>query len=390
MIQDTTQNDNFRDAPIYNLYVYPTYTVKMKQRPSFKPSEEAIKKANEARANMREQSEKFFQETGQLPPVLSPKARRRLTNAVNWLVASAKTKRVYSKKTGAQFSFKVSFVTLTLPTVKHDLSDAVFKNKLLHTFISNARNKWGMHNFVWKVETQKNGNIHCHLTTDVYIQWHELRSTWNKILSSYGLIDSYREKHSKMTFEEYCKSYNYDNSKTTEQMRFAYDQGVKSGWTNPNTTDVHAVHKVKDIGAYLAKYFDKEEEGRRRISGRVWSCSYSLSSKNKLVVECYGTVAKGTASELLHPDIKQKEIIQTNKLTGSQRVVGVIYFHKLSQWGTVIKNELLQEFNRFRFAIRNNLPNDFLVFNTLPEVDEVNSAEGIIDLSIYQPIPIKN
>lgn len=376
----TAQREFLIDAPIYNLYVYPTYTVKIKQRPSFKPSPEALEKANQARKEQRELSKKFYEETETLPPVLSHKARRRLTNSVNWLVASAKTKRVFSKKTGSQYSFKVSFITLTLPTTDHNISDATFKNKMLHTFIANARNKWNMHNFVWKCETQKNGNIHCHLTTDVYIPWNELRLVWNRILDAHGLIKIYQEKHAKMSFDDYFKKYCSGSEQEKTALFKKYEQGVKSNWTNPNSTDVHAVHKVKDIGAYLAKYFDKEEAGRRRISGRVWSCSYSLSSKNKLVVESYGEIGKGTAAELMHPDIKQKEILQKDNLTGRERVAGVIYFHKLSHWGTIIKNELLAEFNKFRFAIRNNLPNSFVFLDEIPEVDNDTQANNFIGL----------
>lgn len=372
-------------APIYNLYVYPTYCVKMKQRDSFKPSKESIEKANEARKLYKLQSDQFFTEANTLPPVISAKAKRRLTNSVNWLISSAKTKTVFSKSTGKNYSFKVSFITLTLPCLDHGLSDAAFKNKLLHTFISNARNKWQMVNFVWKCEAQKNGNIHVHITTDVFINWQELRSTWNKILSTYGLIEIYCNKHKNMPFEEYNFLYNPSNDIDIETMRIRYEAGKKCNWTNPNTTDVHSVHKVKDIGAYLAKYFEKEEVGRRRIIGRVWSCSYSLSSKNKLVVEAVGSDVSNAASDLYHPDIKQKEIIQTNKLTGAQWVVGVIYFYKLSDWGKIIKNTLLAEYNAFRFSIRNNLPAGFLSNVIIAHTEQDFYNGNPIDLMHYQP-----
>lgn len=378
-------SDIREDAPIFNLYVYPTYCVKMRQRDSFKPSKESIEKANEARKLYKIQSEQFYQENNTLPPVLSAKAKRRLTNSVNWLIASAKSKTVFSKSSGKNYSFKVSFITLTLPCLGHNLSDSDFKNKLLHTFISNARNKWNMNNFVWKCEAQKNGNIHVHLTTDVFINWQDLRSTWNKILSNYGLIELYKEKHVNMSFDEYNFLYNNENKIDVNSMMQRYEAGKKCNWTNPNTTDVHSVHKVKDIGAYLAKYFEKEEEGRRRILGRVWSCSYSLSSKNKLVVEAVGSDVSNAASELYHPEIKQKEIIQTNKLTGVKRVVGVIYFYKISDWGRIIKNTLLSEFNAFRFSIRNNLPNGFLSNIIIAETEQDFYNGNPVDLSHYQP-----
>lgn len=346
---------------LYNIHVYPTYAVKIPYRSKRVVSSSTLDKANETRKAIREQNKKFFAETNQLPPVLSPKAISRLKNSINWLISSAKSKTVYSKSTGKSYTFKVNFITLTLPTTDHSISDHEFKSKLLHNFIASCRYRFKMFNFVWKVETQKNGNIHAHLTTDVFTDHRAVRSIWNKILSEHGVVQQYHEKHKNLSEDQYVSMYLNDDQSNSYQLRMAYRKGVESNWMNPNTTDVHAVHKVKDLGAYLAKYFSKNEENRRRIKGRVWSCSYSVSSKNKLILEEFSQLNPGYSTELNNPAVKSKEILVENKTTGSKYVAGCIFFFKLSDWGTILKGSLLKEFNDFRWKIRHNLTTTFIV-----------------------------
>lgn len=338
---------------VYDIHVYPTYAVQLSQKEKFKPSRESIAKAQETRL-LRIQAQKENSELNEeLPPVLSPKAKRKLINAVNWLIASAKTKRVFSKTTGKSYSFKLNFITLTLPTTDHEITDHFFKAKLLHNFLATANYKFGLSNYVWKVEAQANGNIHAHITTDVFMQWQDVRDTWNNILRKHGLLKSYQEKHSKMSKIHYVTEYAKGNLDLFKKLELAYEKGVSENWDNPNTTDVHAVHKVNDLGSYLAKYFSKEEEGRRRIKGRVWSCSKNLSSKNKLVVECTTDRHDDVLRTLCHDEIEVKELIQESKNGKSPFSFGLIYFFKHSHWGTVLKGSLFQAYNTHRLEIRN-------------------------------------
>lgn len=370
---------------LHTIHVYPTYAVKVPYRKNRTPNKSTLEKANETRKAIREQNQKFFAESGQLPPVLSPKAISRLKNSINWLIASAKTKNVYSKKSGKSFSFKVNFITLTLPSLDHGISDAHFKSKLLHNFINACRYQFQMFNFVWKVECQENGNIHAHLTTDVFTDHKKVRSIWNKILSDSGALDAYIKKHENLDFEQYCNLYNPLNDKDVIKLKQAFDYGVSSGWSNPNTTDVHAVHKVKDLGAYLAKYFGKNEEDRRRIKGRVWSCSYSLSSKNKLILEEFSQLDQGFSSELNKPEIKSKEIQVENKTTGKVYTAGCIYFFKISDWGKTLKSSLLEEFNNFRFRIRHNLTSTYWVDDEAEQFDPFSPNNLVLNLDSFCP-----
>lgn len=342
---------------VYDIHIYPTYAVQLPQREKFRPSAESIKRAQETRLLRIANRNESLEEGEVLPPVLSAKAKRKLINAVNWLISSAKTKKIFSKSSGKSYSFKLNFITLTLPTTNHDITDHFFKSKLLHNFLSTANYKFGLSNYVWKVECQENGNIHAHITTDVFMPWQDVRDTWNNILRKHGLLEDYTKKHSRMSKTEYITQYAKGNLDLFNKLGLAYEKGVEENWDNPNTTDVHAVHKVKDLGSYLAKYFSKEEEGRRRITGRVWSCSNNLSSKNKLVLECTTDQYDDVLQTLANPLIEAKELIQEGKDGKSPFSFGLIYFFKHTHWGTVIKGKLLDAYNAHRYAIRNSKSN---------------------------------
>lgn len=342
-------------APIHDLHIYPTYSVIVPQRDKSKMF--FSKKQIDNRKNLK---------TNNHSGVLSHKAARRLTNSINWLIASAKNKFIFDKETNKKFMFKLSFITLTLPTIDHGITDHFFKKTLLHGFINQCRYHFSMQNFVWKVEAQENGNIHAHFTTDVFIHHLDLRRIWNKILRTHGILEKYSNKFLNMSFSDYCKEVDPLQKVNIEVLKKRFSFGVSTCWSNPNTTDVHAVHKVNDLGAYLAKYMSKKEEDRRKIKGKLWGCSHSLSSQNKLILELHGSEDFHILSPFHQPDIDYKTIQVEDKLTKEKRTVGEIYFYSLNDWGTKIKGFLLDCYNEFRLSIRQNMDIDYrLQFNRL-------------------------
>lgn len=331
-------------SPILELHINPTYAVCFPQRTPgdyFRTSKQ-IKNEQNLRDNKPKEH-------------MSRKAVRRLTNSVNWLVASARQKWIYDKQTKKRFSFKVNFITLTLPTLDHSVTDHAFKSDLLHNFINTCRVAYGLKNYVWKVEAQANGNIHAHFTTDTFIHWRDVRRVWNRILQKKGIIDAYKSKHEKLTFEEYCTLYNPTGERSVLDLRRAFTHGVDTGWSDPNSSDIHSVHKVKDIAAYLAKYMSKSEDDRRTIKGRLWGCSYNLSESNKLVLEVQGSQDNDILNQLYKPQIRYKPIEAISSLTRLPFRVGEIFFYNLSDWGKVLQGSLLAKFNEHRFNIRHNI-----------------------------------
>jgi len=338
------------------IYIKPTYAVIMPT-----PNKSRGPLTDLQRENMRNL------ERNQHDGKLSQKSIRKLVNAVNWLVASAPKKWVFQKESGKRFSFRVNFVTLTLPTTDHDISDHHFKKIMLHAFINACRYRYDLKNFVWKVEAQANGNIHAHFTTDTYLPWRGVRDVWNRILAKNGLIDKYHDKHKDLSFQQYVNMYGDRDNVTTEDLRRRYQSGVDSNWRDPNSTDVHAVHKVKDIAAYLAKYMSKEEEERRKIKGRLWSCSYGLSQANGFSAIVEEELNSRDIEQLYNNGIEYHTIDVEDKITKEKRVIGTIFFFKLEDWKTKIRGRLSNLYHEVLFYLRNGMDLN-LLFNPPPEI----------------------
>lgn len=153
--------------------------------------------------------------------ILTQTARQRLISAVNLLVGTAKSKKLYSDDLKAWFNFRVNFVTLTLPSAQIH-SDKEIHQKVFKSFIR----YWSTRNpallYVYKAEVQDNGNLHYHLTTNSFIHHQKLRKMWNKACNLLGYVD-------------------------------------RSTANDPNSTDVHAVKGVKNLAAYLCKYVGKKD-----------------------------------------------------------------------------------------------------------------------------------
>lgn len=332
------------DPIIKELHVYPTYAVLSTQRRGFARKRSLAHRLNEI--NLRDNRTK-----GEL----SKKSQRKLSNAVNWLIASSKKQYVYDKQTDKRYAFRVNFITLTLPTTDHNISDHYFKSVMLHAFINAARYKFGLKNYVWKVETQANGNIHAHFTTDSFMHWQALRDCWNRILAKNGLLEVYQNKHKSLSFNNYLELYPPSKSRTIKQIRKAFDFGVSTNWSSPNTTDVHAVFKVNDLAGYIAKYLSKNDDDRRLIKGRLWSCSTNLSHKNKLSMELLSNADYEAIGDLLKPEVSFKEIFQKTALGVSRHPVAEVFFFKISDWGHILKGRLYDLYANHLAIIRNNL-----------------------------------
>lgn len=171
---------------------------------------------------------------------------KRLKRAIELIVAIAVPKPAINFKTGKTFKFKINFVTLTLPAPQGTTTDKQLKTQVLDVWIKSAKRRFKMQSYVWRAERQKNGNLHFHFCTDVYIPFDQLRDTWNDRLERLGFITAFELKH---------------------------------GHRHPNSTDVHSVQKVRDLAAYMVKYMTKLKKREQRIEGKVWDCSTNLKRK---------------------------------------------------------------------------------------------------------------
>lgn len=174
-------------------------------------------------------------------------AKKRLSKAISLLVQSSERKWVMNSVTGKQQYHQLSFITLTLPNVEAAKDAKYCHKELLQPLLRIMRNKYKMESYVWKCELQKNGSIHYHITTELFIPWYYLRQHWNALLNKNGLLEAFQ------------KQYGHDN---------------------PNSVDVHSVNKVNDLEAYLIKYISKEYQNDVKLAGKVWDCSKNLKAAN--------------------------------------------------------------------------------------------------------------
>ena len=186
---------------------------------------------------------------------ISKKANRRIRQAIDWLLYLSQDKTFYHNKFKKTYKFKVNFITLTLAAPQQH-SDQVIKKLVLQPFLDYGRKVWKIDKYVWRAEPQKNGNIHFHIVTDVYIPWVEIRNCWNRLQGKLGYISRYQNRFPGKT---------------------------------PNSTDVHSVRKIRNLSTYLAKYCAKESTGRP-IKGKQWGLSYKLSRLKSAVDVRYSDI----------------------------------------------------------------------------------------------------
>lgn len=208
--------------------------------------------------------------------LISQKAQGRINSAIDWLLAQSTVKRIYDKKTKKHFNFRANFLTFSLASPQiHD--DNLIKSKLLNTMLVHLRQKWGVKYYLWRAEAQANGNIHFHVICDKYIPWWELRHYWNKVQNNLGYVDQYTKKYINLNFNQYL-SFNPINDKySLSDRKKAYDAGCACGWTDPNSTDIHSVKHVKNLGGYIAKEVSKNSKGTmytalRLVDKRLMPC----------------------------------------------------------------------------------------------------------------------
>jgi hypothetical protein len=138
---------------------------------------------------------------------------------------------------------KMVFLTLTLSSNQTE-SDIEVKEKILKPFLRILREKYGVRNYVWKAESQKNGNIHFHMIIDKFIGKRDVQDSWNNCQNNLGYITKFFEKYSHY---------------------------------NAPSTRIEVVKDSKGVSKYIEKYISKNEH-YRRIEGAVWKGSQSVMS----------------------------------------------------------------------------------------------------------------
>lgn len=205
-------------------------------------------------------------------------ASKRMVKAISLLIESSEKKLILNPITGKRFNFKLSFITLTIPDLKHlEIKDA--HKLLLEPLLKWLRQTQGLKNYVWKLEVQKRGVIHWHLTTDCFVLHSDLRNKWNKLLSRSNLNTSYV---------------------------------AEKGHNNANSTDIHSIKNIRNLHAYLVKYFTKSEQNETGLKGKIWDCSKNLKKANYYETE----LTEDIEADIYDYALKQKlEIVMGDAFT---------------------------------------------------------------------------
>lgn len=213
--------------------------------------------------------------------------KKRIQRAIDIFLQVSPTRWIHNPVTDKKQKFKLSFITLTIS--RAEPVEAREGHKALKVFLQHFKKPWSkrkisepMKSYLWKAELQERGQLHYHLTTNVFLHFAEIRRVWNDIQHSRGWLDDYHAAFKK--------------------------------W-DANSTDVHAVHKIKDIGRYLTKYLCKQEFKVSpanpeagypalmepiRLNAKVWGCSEDLKGAKRFdavmdmmtwatIVDAYGS-----------------------------------------------------------------------------------------------------
>ena len=98
------------------------------------------------------------------------------------------------------------------------------------------------------------------------------------------------------------------------------------GHYNAPSTKIHAVRDVKDLAAEICKYMCKSDEQGQMIEGRLWGCSYDLSSAVGASVLIPATAQGFAAFEAMRETIHNRDVEIVDKVDGSKHYVATLFF----------------------------------------------------------------
>lgn len=222
---------------------------------------------------------------------ISEQARKTMLLKIQWLYFMAKSR--YKKSiTGKEIhNFKLNFITLTLASKQTHPTSQITK-ECFNQFMTEIRERYKIENYVWRLEFQKNGNVHYHIVTDTYTDFHIVQKIWNRCQEKLGYVTAYEKKHALMCLNDYVKAYSNNGEVPFETLRYRYAKGRSLNWRVPNSTDVKSVSSGKKISFYISKYFSKKENKNNACNPldtkenslglRLWFCSRSLSKVDRV------------------------------------------------------------------------------------------------------------
>lgn len=234
---------------------------------------------------------------------LSTASRRKMGKAVNWMASMSTIKRVTMPNSPKFLTFRLNFITLTLPS-KQQHSDATIKKECLDIFLQWLRDKHKVTKYVWRAELQGNGNVHYHIVTDTFVHHQSVRHVWNRTTNRLGYLDRFYEKF---------------------------------GHMKAPSTEIKAVKATKDIAIYISKYISKSDKSKdkdkqvkevsRIISGHLYGISRQLSSIKPAVINSSNSIYMSILKA-----IKRYKLEVIDLEFAKVYVINELIFRKLNMW----------------------------------------------------------
>lgn len=193
-----------------------------------------------------------FKESKTYTGMITESTVKRIRVAVDLLLQISKARKVTNPFNKKVITHRLSFITLTIPDTTTNYTPKEGHKKLLKPFLRYMREKDLMNTYVWKAEFQERGQLHYHITTPSVIDLRLIRKYWNGLLIKNKMLNDYYDKY---------------------------------GHYDPNSTDIHQVHKLQDIQAYLIKYLTKGSQNQTATTGKIWDCSENLKGKKHISFE---------------------------------------------------------------------------------------------------------
>jgi len=186
---------------------------------------------------------KTITQTNKRENSISKKSQSRIRNYVNLLLDTAIEKEIYSRKENKRFIYKIGFCTLTIPP-EFDADDKTIHYKIFKPFLRVLQDKYELAEYIWKAETQENGNLHYHLTVNQWLHWYIINREWRKQIQKHG-----------------------------------YDYGTEK--RKRAATEIHSVKKVKNLAAYLSKYLCKNDEWKKETPKEITMKYETMKKENE-------------------------------------------------------------------------------------------------------------
>ena len=304
----------------------------------------------EKRSRKQVENEKNLEKNQHLGD-LSLKAYKRIKKSINWLEYIAE-----SKVNKNNVEYKVSMITLTIPSFSQEIEEKRLK-KVLNQFLTYARVSYDLKSYVWKAELTKAGNLHYHLLTSEILGLSDVKMKWNDLLLKEGLLNDYILKFGSMSECDYKKlrfdqCERYGNVYNESQILQAYAYGCRTGWTSPRSVQIDEIPSKDSLAGYLSKYISKsakkeggKDENVNILKGRIWGCSRNLSMTNKLSFKIEQDDARyiQMLHDLTNVSRSYDDIIFKDE-KGFEKVVGYKLFYDVEIWNGAIEMSDLQKY----------------------------------------------